>query len=73
MAGWMAYMISPSLAAWMAPVILGLFLSIPIVALTSTRAAGLFLRRIGIFSIPEEHTPPPVLVRAAKLREALHK
>ncbi|HEY5802110.1 MAG TPA: glucans biosynthesis glucosyltransferase MdoH [Lysobacter sp.] len=71
-AAWMAWMISPSLAAWMAPVILGLFLSIPIVALTSTRGAGLFLRRIGIFSIPEEHSPPKVLVRAAKLREALH-
>ncbi|WP_342317300.1 glucans biosynthesis glucosyltransferase MdoH [Lysobacter sp. FW306-1B-D06B] len=67
-AGVMAYLISPSLAAWMAPVILGLLLSIPIVAFTSARGPGLFLRRMKIFSIPEEHTPPTVLVRAAELR-----
>jgi membrane glycosyltransferase len=67
-AGVVAWMISPSLAAWMAPVILGLLLSIPIVALTSARGPGMFLRRLKIFSIPEEHTPPAVLVRAAELR-----
>jgi len=67
-AGVVAYLISPSLAAWMAPVILGLLLSIPIVAFTSSRGPGMFLRRLEIFSIPEEHTPPTVLVRAAELR-----
>lgn len=67
-AGVMAYLVSPSLAAWMAPVILGLLLSVPIVAFTSARGPGLFLRRLWIFSIPEEHTPPKVLVRAAQLR-----
>ncbi|MDR0184755.1 glucans biosynthesis glucosyltransferase MdoH [Lysobacter arvi] len=67
-AGVGAWLISPSLAAWMAPVILGLLLSIPIVAFTSARGPGLFLRRLKIFSIPEEHTPPAVLVRAAELR-----
>jgi membrane glycosyltransferase len=67
-AGAMAYMVSPSLAAWMAPVILGLLLSIPIVAFTSARGPGQWLRRMKIFSIPEEHTPPEVLVRAAELR-----
>src|SRR3546814_2076516 len=36
----MSWSISPALAAWMSPVILGLLLSIPIVMLTSTRAAG---------------------------------
>ena len=67
-AGVVAYLISPSLAAWMAPVILGLLLSIPIVAFTSSRGPGMFLRKLKIFSIPEEHTPPTVLVRAAELR-----
>ncbi|MDI9239321.1 glucans biosynthesis glucosyltransferase MdoH [Lysobacter sp. LF1] len=67
-AGVMAYLVSPSLAAWMAPVILGLLLSMPIVAFTSARGPGAFLRRLWIFSIPEEHTPPKVLVRAAQLR-----
>ncbi|MFC5594783.1 glucans biosynthesis glucosyltransferase MdoH [Lysobacter niastensis] len=69
-AGVAAYLVSPSLAAWMAPVILGLVLAIPIVMMTSSRRLGLALRRLRIFSIPEEHTPPPVLTRAAQLRRA---
>ncbi|MFC3551188.1 glucans biosynthesis glucosyltransferase MdoH [Lysobacter cavernae] len=72
-AGMMAWMISPSLAAWMAPVILGLVLAIPIVALTSARAPGQWLKRVGIFSTPEESAPPMVLVRAAELRRAIKK
>lgn len=71
LAGAMAYLISPSLAAWMAPVILGLVLSIPIVMMTSSRSAGVWLRRIRIFAIPEETAPPQVLVRAAQLRHAV--
>ncbi len=68
--GGIAYAISPALAAWMSPVILGLVLSIPIVALTSSRAPGRWLRRIGIFRIPEETAPPEVLARASSLRSA---
>lgn len=64
----MSWSISPALAAWMSPVILGLVLSIPIVMLTSTRAAGQWLRRRRIFCTPEELSPPPVLVRASELR-----
>jgi len=66
--GGIAYAISPALAAWMAPVILGLVLSMPIVALTSSRKLGLQLRRWGIFRIPEETAPPEVLRRASQLR-----
>ncbi len=68
LAGGMAYAISPSLAAWMGPVIAGLLLSIPIVMLTSSRSAGQWLRRIGIFATPEERAPPQVITRAAELR-----
>src|SRR3546814_533741 len=64
----MSWSISPALAAWMSPVILGLLLSIPIVMLTSTRAAGQWLRRRRIFCTPEELSPPSVLVRASELR-----
>ncbi len=63
-----AYAVSPALAAWMAPVIAGLALSIPIVALTSARGPGRVLRRLGLFQIPEEVTPPQVLARASTLR-----
>lgn len=71
--GTMAYLVSPSLAAWMSPVILGLVISIPVVALTSARTPGRWLKRIGIFATPEEKIPPPVLVRASELREAAAK
>ncbi len=70
-AGVAAWMVSPALAAWMSPVVLGLVLAIPIVALGASRAAGGWLRRRRIFATPEELDPPPVLVRATALRAAL--
>ncbi|HYM87178.1 MAG TPA: glucans biosynthesis glucosyltransferase MdoH, partial [Pseudoxanthomonas sp.] len=68
--GTAAYFVSPSLAAWMSPVILGLVLAIPIVALTSARGPGVLLRKLGLLRIPEEVSPPPVLQRARELRHA---
>ncbi|MDH5821766.1 glucans biosynthesis glucosyltransferase MdoH [Luteimonas sp. RD2P54] len=68
--GGIAYAVSPGLAAWMSPVIAGLALSIPIVMLTSSRAAGLQLRRWGLLCTPEELEPPPLLLRAEALRAA---
>ncbi|MEE7546618.1 glucans biosynthesis glucosyltransferase MdoH, partial [Xanthomonas sp. Kuri4-1] len=62
LAGGMAYAVSPPLAAWMAPVVIGMMLAVPVVALTSLRRAGLALRRARIFCIPEELEPPRVLV-----------
>jgi membrane glycosyltransferase len=56
------------LAALMAPVVIGMVLAIPVVALTSSRGPGAFLHRLGLLDIPEENIPPPVLVRAAQLR-----
>ncbi|WP_282276396.1 glucans biosynthesis glucosyltransferase MdoH [Stenotrophomonas sp. PS02297] len=68
--GAMAYAVSPSLAAWMAPVVIGMALAVPVVGLTSSRKIGDWLRRHRLLSIPEESAPPPVLVRAAELRAA---
>jgi membrane glycosyltransferase len=67
-AGNVALLVSPSLAAWMSPVILGLVLAIPIVALTSARTPGQWLRERKLLNIPEETNPPPILVRATTLR-----
>ncbi|VXA91470.1 Glucans biosynthesis glucosyltransferase H [Luteimonas sp. 9C] len=67
-----AWMMSPGLALWMSPMIVGLVGSIPIVRLTSSRRAGLALRRAGLFTTPEEQAPPEVLVRAAALRAHAH-
>lgn len=67
-AGVVSWIVSPALAAWMAPVTVGMVLSIPTVALTSLRGPGLWLRRLGLLSIPEERHPPPILRRALLLR-----
>jgi len=68
--GILAYAVSPSLAAWMAPVVVGMVLAIPVVALTSSRSAGTLMHRLRLMEIPEETAPPQVLVRAAELRKA---
>lgn len=64
-----AYAVSLPLLLWMAPVILGLLLAIPIALLSSTTAArdG---RRPGLFATPEQTTPPRVLARANELADA---
>jgi membrane glycosyltransferase len=64
-----AWLISPSLALWMSPVVLGLALAIPLVALTSRRDR--FLAPLGLLRIPEEVAPPAVLARAAALSREL--
>ena len=68
--GCLAYVVSPYFAAWMSPVIFGMVLSIPVVAVTSMGRIGDFCRRRGLFSIPEEVAPPAVLQRAVELRLA---
>jgi len=62
-----AWAVSPYLALWMLPVVLGLALAVPLAALTARRSLGLALRRIGLLRIPEEMRPPEVLRRAATL------
>jgi membrane glycosyltransferase len=62
-----AWAVSPYLALWMLPVVLGLALAVPLAALTGRRSLGLGLRRIGLLRIPEEMHPPEVLQRAGVL------
>jgi membrane glycosyltransferase len=62
-----AWAVSPFLALWMLPVVIGLALSVPLAALTGRRSWGLALRRIGLLRIPEEVHPPEVLCHAAAL------
>jgi membrane glycosyltransferase len=68
--GVVAYLVSPALAAWMAPVVLGMVLSIPINVLTASTVVGQRLRAAGWLRIPEESTPPAILSRALALRAA---
>jgi membrane glycosyltransferase len=55
----------------MTPVIIGLVLAIPLAWLTSSSRIGVAARRLGLFLIPEETAPPPVLVRSRELYRAL--
>jgi len=69
--GLLAYLVSLSLALWMSPVVIGLALAVPLVALTGSRHAGQALRRAGLLLIPEERAAPPVLARAMELQHRL--
>jgi membrane glycosyltransferase len=64
-----AWAVSPFLALWMLPVVVGLTLAVPLAALTGRRSWGVGLRRIGLLRIPEEAHPPEVLRRATALCE----
>ena len=63
-----AYVVSLPLLLWMAPVILGLWLSIPI-AMVSSRV---FSSNSGLFRTPEQTEPPRLLVRANELASTPH-
>lgn len=65
-----AFSVSGALLLWMLPVIFGLILAIPIVALASMSAAGTDLRKAGLLLTPEERLPPAILVRANELAAA---
>ena len=69
--GTCALLVSPPLALWMSPVIAGMVLSIPLVALTTAPGPSAWLRGLGLFATAEETAPHPVLVRAQQLRAAL--
>ncbi len=65
-----AWLVDPSLAWWMSPVIFGLALAVPLAGITGARRPGMMLRRLGLLRIPEERSPPPVLARAQVLQSA---
>jgi membrane glycosyltransferase len=63
-----AFAVSPALAAWMSPTLIGLLLAILLSAWTASRAAGLFAKRLGLFLTPEEVEPPRVAEIAERVR-----
>ncbi len=66
-----AYAVSWPLFLWMSPVVLGLVLAVPLASMTSSRAAGQVVRRLGLLLIPEETRPPAVLARTRQLQSEL--
>ena len=63
-----AFIISPSLFGWMSPTIIGLVLSIPLSAASSSLALGLTLKKLNLLLIPEEREVPHVIGRANALQ-----
>jgi len=59
-----AYAVSLPLLLWMAPVVIGLLLCVPIAKLSSR------VSHTGLFRTPEETAPPPVLLRAEEFATA---
>jgi membrane glycosyltransferase len=69
--GGIAWLVSPYLALWMSPVVLGLALAIPLAVLAAAIAPGSALRRLGLLRIPEELRPPVEIARAGSLYREL--
>ncbi len=61
----LALAVAPLLAAWMAPVLVGLITAAPLLVLSSSIRAGAWLRRHGMLSTPVEIAPSPLLRAAA--------
>ncbi len=54
----------PSLLVWMSPILAGLVFAVPVIRWTSMPSAGRWARRRGLFLVPSELSPPPVLAEA---------
>ncbi|WP_181704701.1 glucans biosynthesis glucosyltransferase MdoH [Chthonobacter rhizosphaerae] len=58
------------LLAWLAPAVTGLFLAVPISAMTGSAAIGRAVKRIGFLKTPEETNPPEIRHLMASARPA---
>ncbi len=64
-------LVAPEMLWWLAPVLAGLLLSVPMSRVSGSVVAGRMLARIGLLLTPEEVSPPPVVARRdALLQEA---
>src|SRR5690606_28226785 len=67
----LALKISPTFAAWMSPILLGLVLSAPVSVLTSRARYGRALQRRNILATPEELATPSVILLADQANSAV--
>ena len=68
-----AYQLAPDLLTWMSPVLVGLFLAVPLAVFTSQPTVGAMAKRLGWFLTPEETDPPAVVVDLASSEEEAAK
>jgi len=55
------WLLSPVLLLWMAPLLLGLLLAIPLSKVSGSERAGRLLGRLGLLTVPEETARPAIL------------
>lgn len=64
-----AYQLAPDLLLWMSPVLVGLFIAVPLAVFTSQPTIGAMAQHLGWFLTPEEIDPPDVVVDYASSNE----
>jgi membrane glycosyltransferase len=57
---------------WVAPLLAGLTLAVPLTVLTTRERLAAAVARLGLLRTPEETAPPPLLVRADRLEATWH-
>lgn len=65
--GVIAFLISPTLLAWLAPTLVGLLLAVPLSKLSGSARAGRVFGWLGLLRTPEEKNSPPVVRRRDEL------
>lgn len=66
-----SYAVSPILFLWMSPVIGGLILTVPLVAIVSGSKTGRMFKKLRLLSTPEERQAPEIIYEAAAFRAAI--
>jgi membrane glycosyltransferase len=64
------YQLSPTYFWWWLPITGSLALSVPISVISSHATLGSYLRKLGLFVIPEEIAPPPELIATTQYVQA---
>ncbi len=67
--GALAYLLSPTLLAWLSPTLAGLLLAIPLSKISGNPNAGRILRKLALLRTPEEHHVPELMRRRDELVE----
>jgi membrane glycosyltransferase len=65
--GGIAYLLSPTLVAWLSPTLAGLLLAIPLSKISGSPRAGKVLERLALLRTPEERHVPELMQRRDEL------
>ncbi len=63
--GLVVFLVNRSFFWWLSPILISLVLAIPLGVWLGSRQTGQWFRRMGLFLIPEEKSPPPELTALA--------